>query len=183
MADWEGESDDRSGFLYTPTNTTMQWTKMLVDYIGNSFIGRIVCIMLIAASSACGKPAVEELTFTSPYANFIGAEYRLVGEVNAHGIYENLEHRVAPSYIVLIPGVVGIAGREVAFKRPIAKGKTIKILSAWREHTLLYSHVYYLVTLQDTDLPRDVQVQIRLYGGKEEMDAGLDPGVYERLVK
>ena len=182
MADWEGESDDRSGFLYTPTNTTMQWTKMLVDYIGNSFIGRIVCIMLIAASSACDKPAVDELTFTSPYANFIGAEYRVVAEVIAHGIYENLDQRVAPSYITLIPGV-GFTGPEVAFRRPIAKGQNIKILSAWREHTLLYSRVYYLVTLQDTDLPRDVQVQIPLRGDNEGVDAGLNPGVYERLAK
>ena len=182
MADWEGESDDQSGFLYTPTNTTMQWTKMLVDYIGNSFIGRIVCIMLIAASSACGKPAVDELTFTRPYANFIGAEYRLVGEVNAHGIYEDLNHRVAPSYIVLIPGV-GIGGPEVAFKRPIAKGQTIKILSAWRAHALLYSRVYYVVTSPDTDLPHDVPVRIDLSRGNEGVDAELNPGIYERLAK
>ena len=153
-----------------------------MDYTGNFFIGRSICIILIAASSACVKPAVDELTFTSPYANFIGAEYRVVAEVNAYGIYENLDQRVAPSYITLIPGV-GIAGPEVAFKRRIAKGQNIKILSAWREHTLLYNRVYYLVTSQDTDLPRDVQVQIELSRGNEGVDAGLNPGVYERLVK
>lgn len=155
---------------------------MLADYFSNNFIGRIVCMMLIATSSACIKPAVEELTFTSPYADFIGAEYRVVGEVIAHGIYENLNQRVAPSYITLVPGV-GFTGPEVAFRRPIAKGQHIKLLSAWREQTSLYSHVYYLVTLQNTDLPSDVQVRIRLYGGKEEMNTGLDPAVYERLAK
>jgi len=154
---------------------------MLVDYTGNYFVGRIVCIILIAASSACGKPAVDELTFTRPYANFIGAEYRLVAQVIAHGIYENLDHRVAPSYIVLTAGV-GFTGPEVAFRRPIAKGQTIKILSAWRAHSLLYSHDYYVVAFPDTDLPRDVHVRIGITGNVG-VDAGLDPGIYERLAR
>lgn len=155
---------------------------MLADYIGNSFIGRIVCIILIAASSACGKPVVDELTLTSPYAEIIGAEYRVVAEVIAHGVYENLNQRVAPSYITLVPGV-GFDGPEVAFRKPIAKGQNIKILSAWREHTLLYNRVYYQVTVQDTDLPHDVPVRIDLSRGNEGVDAGLNPGVYEKLAK
>lgn len=155
---------------------------MLVDYIGNNFIGRIVCIVLITTSSACIKPAVEELTFTSPYADFIGAEYRVVGDVIAHGIYENLNHRVTPSYITLVPGV-GFTGPEVAFRRPIAKGQHIKLLSAWRERQLLSWDVYYLVTLKDTALPSDAPIQIELSRGNEGVDAGLNPAVYEKLAK
>lgn len=155
---------------------------MLAEYIRKSFIGRIVCMMVIATSSACIKPAVEELTLTSPYANLIGAEYRVVGDVVAHGIYKNLNQRVAPSYITLVPGV-GFSGPEVAFKKPIAKGQHITILSAWRERQLISWDVYYLVTLQNTDLPRDVPVQIELSRGNEGVDAGLNPAVYERLAK
>ncbi|MBS0184288.1 MAG: hypothetical protein JSS39_18030 [Nitrospira sp.] len=139
-------------------------------------------MMVIATSSACIKPAVEELTLTSPYANLIGAEYRVVGDVVAHGIYKNLNQRVAPSYITLVPGV-GFSGPEVAFKKPIAKGQHITILSAWRERQLISWDVYYLVTLQNTDLPRDVPVQIELSRGNEGVDAGLNPAVYERLAK
>lgn len=155
---------------------------MLADYIGNNFIVLILCVMLIATSSACNKPTVEELTFTNPYANLIGAEYRVVGDVVAHGIYENLNQRVAPSYITLVPGV-GLSGPEVAFKKRIAKGQHITILSAWREQQLISWDVYYLVTLQNTDLPRDVPVQIELSRGNEGVDAGLNPAVYERLAK
>jgi hypothetical protein len=154
---------------------------MLANYTENYFIERIVCIILIAALSACVKLPDKELTFTSPYANFIGTEYRIVAEVNAYGIYENLDKKVV-SFIDLIPGV-GIAGPEVALKRRIAKGQIIKILSAWREYKLLYSDVYYSVALQDTDLPRDVQVRIELSRGNEGVDAGLNPDVYERLAK
>ncbi len=156
---------------------------MLADYIGNNFIGRIVCVICIAASSACVKLPVEELPSTSPYAKIIGAEYRIVGDVSAYGIYERVGDRKVLSYVTLIPGV-GIGGSLVESKGPIVKGQLIKILSAWRTHLLGFTlEVYYLVTFQDTDLPYDVPVQIDLSRGNEGVDAGLNPGVYERLAK
>lgn len=152
-----------------------------MNYTGSYVIGRIVCVVLIAASSACVNRTVDELTFTNPYSNIIDAEYRIIGEVNAYGIYEMPDRKVV-SYITLIPGV-GIAGPEVAFKRRITKGQKIKILSAWLDRSLLHDDVYYVVTFQDTDLPRDVQVRIKLSRGNEGVDAGLNSGVYERLAK
>lgn len=155
---------------------------MLTDNMKKSFIGRIVCMMFIATSSACVSPAVEELTFASPYAEFIGAEYRVVGDVIAHGIYENLNQRVTPSYITVVPGV-GFTGPEVAFRKPIAKGQHIQILSAWRVRQLLSWDVYYLVTLKDATLPADVPIRIELSRSNEGMNAGLNPALYERLPK
>lgn len=155
--------------------------RFKVNCTKNYFIGRIICLILIAASSACAARDVDELTFTTPYANIIGTEYRTVAEVNAYGIYKNLDKKEV-SFITLIPGV-GIAGPEVAFVRKIAKGQYIKILSAWRKHKLLNDDVYYVVALQDTDSPRDVQIQIELSRGNEGVDAGLNPSIYERLVK
>src|SRR3989338_2011869 len=143
------------------------------------FIERIVCLILIATSSACIIRDVDELTFTAPYANIIGNEYRTIAEVNAYGIYNNL-YKKEVSFITLIPGV-GIAGPEVAFKRKIAKGQKIKILGAWRKHKFLTDDVYYYVALQDTDSPRDIQIQIELSRGNEGADAELNSGVYEKL--
>ena len=145
------------------------------------FIGRLVCLIWISTSSACAENAVDELTFTSPYASIIGAEYRIVEEVNAYGIYKNMDRKEV-SIITLIPGV-GIAGPEVAFKKQISKGQTIKILSAWREHRFLTSDVYYLVALQDADLPRGIQVKIKLSRGNEGVGAELNPRVYERITR
>ena len=145
------------------------------------FIGRLVCLIWIAASSACVEHAQDELTFTSPYANIIGTKYRTVAEVNVYGIYKNMDRKEV-SIITLIPGV-GIAGPEVAFEKRIAKGQTIRILSAWRERKLLSSDVYYLVEFQDADLPRGIPIQIELSRGNEGVDAGLNPRVYEKLAK
>lgn len=145
------------------------------------FIGRLVCLIWIAASSACVEHAQDELTFTSPYANIIGAEYRIVAEVNAYGIYKNMDRKEV-SIITLIPGV-GIAGPEVAFEKRIAKGQILRILSAWRERKLLSSDVYYLVEFRDADLPRGIPIRIELSRGNEGVDAGLNPRVYEKLAK
>lgn len=87
------------------------------------------------------------------------------------------------SSVDLIPGV-GIGGSLVESKGPIVKGQHIKILSAWRLLLLGFTReVYYLVTFQDTDLPHDVPVRIPLSYGNEGVDAGLNPGIYERLAK
>jgi hypothetical protein len=154
---------------------------MLADYSRNNFVGWILYVMLIVSPSACVKLPVEELPSTSPYAKIIGAEYRIVGDVSAYGIYERVDGRKVLSYITLIPGV-GIKGSLVESKGPIAKGQRIKILSAWRIPILGFTRaVYYLVKFQDADLPHDVPVRIDLSRGNEGVDVGLNPGTYERL--
>ena len=156
---------------------------MLADYIGNNFMGRIVCMMLIATSSACVKLSVEELPSTSPYAKIIGVEYRVVGDVSAYGIHERVDGRKILSYITLIPGV-GIGGSLVESMGPIVKRQHIKLLSVWRMHLLGFTQdIYYLVMLKDTTLRNDVPIQIKLSRGNEGVDAGLNPAVYERLAK
>ena len=71
----------------------------------------------------------------------------------------------------------------MAFKKRIAKGQIISILSAWRKRMLLDSYVYYVVALQDADIPHDVQVRIDLIRGNEGEGAELNPRVYERIRK
>jgi len=143
------------------------------------FLRSLVCLILISASSACVTRAVDELTFKSPYAGLVGVEFRVIGEVNAYGIYESLNKK-AVSYITLIPGV-GIAGPEVAFKRRIANGQVIRVLSAWRQRKTLSSNVYYLISARVADLPRNVPVRIDLSRGNEGVDVGLNPNIYESV--
>ncbi len=156
---------------------------MLADHIGRSFIGRIVCMMLLATSTACVQLPVEELPPTSPYASFIGVEYRVVGDVSAYGIYERADGRKVLSYVELIPGS-GISGSLVESKGPLVKGQQIKILSAWRMHIFgITQGVYYVVTSQDKNLLYDVPIRIELSRGNEGVDSDLNPAVYERLAK
>ena len=120
-----------------------------------------------------------DLTLTSPYTQVVGTQYQTIAALDAYGIYQDLDKKVI-SYIELIPGV-GISGPEVAFKKRIAKGQKITILSAWRERKLLHSNVYYVVTLQDEGLPDDIQVRIDLSRGNEGEGVELNPSIYERI--
>lgn len=150
--------------------------------IRKRYISQFVCLIWLVIFSGCVRPTVIELTRTSPYAQIVGTEYRIVAPVDAYGIYGNLDNRKVISYIELIPGV-GIAGPEVAFRKRIAKGQKITVLSAWRERKLLYSDVYYVIALQGADLPPDIQVRIDLSRGNEGLDAELNQRIYERLTR
>ena len=108
-------------------------------------ISQVVCLIWFTVFSGCARPTVVELTLTSPYAQVVGTKYRIIAPVDAYGIYENLDKKVI-SYVELIPGV-GIAGPEVAFRKRIAEGQIITVLSAWRESALLSSNVYYVIAL------------------------------------
>lgn len=145
-------------------------------------ISQFICLIWLTVFGGCAKPAAVELTRTSPYAQIVGTEYRIVAPVDAYGIYGNLDNRKAISYITLIPGV-GISGPEVAFKKRIAKGQKITVLSAWQKRMLLDSYVYYVISLQGADLPHDVQVRIDLIRGNEGVGAELNPRVYERITR
>jgi hypothetical protein len=136
-------------------------------------------LFLVIASSACDKRSVDNLTLKKPYANIIGKEYRVVGEVDAYGIYEDLDHKKV-AYITLISGV-GIAGSEVAFRKRIAKGQNFEILSAWQENRLLGSDIYYLVSISNSELPRGIQVRLELSRGNEMENGEINPRLYEKL--
>lgn len=146
--------------------------------INKRYAYRFICLVLLTVLNGCTKPT--ELTLENPYAQIVGAEYRIVAAVDAYGIYEDLDKKVI-SFIELIPGV-GIGGPEVAFRKRIVKGQKIKILSAWRERKFLYNDTYYVIALQDADLPRGIQVRIDLSRGNEGVGADLNNIVYERIT-
>lgn len=145
----------------------------------NRHTSQFICLIWLTIFSGCAKPTLVELPLTSQYGQIVGAEYRIIEAVDAYGIYEDLDKKVI-SYITLIPGV-GISGPEVAFKKRIPKGQRITVMSAWRERKLLHSNVYYVIALQDTDLPRGIQVRIDLSRGNEGVGAELNQRVYEKI--
>jgi hypothetical protein len=148
-----------------------------MNFVGGWAIG----LLLVISSSACDEHSADadNLTLKNPYKKIIDTEYRIVGEVNAYGIYEDLDKKKL-SYITLIPGV-GIAGPEVAFKRRIANGQRLKVVSAWQEHKLISNDVYYLVLIQDSGLPGDIQIRLELSRGNEGGNGELNPHFYKRL--
>jgi hypothetical protein len=149
------------------------------NYTKNRHISQFICLIWLTIFSGCAEPTLVELPLSSQYGQIAGSEYRIIAAVEAYGIYENLDKKVI-SYITLIPGV-GISGPEVAFKKRIDKGQKIVVLSAWQERKLLHSNVYYVIALQDTNIPRDIQVRIDLSRGNEGVGAELNQRVYEKI--
>lgn len=141
----------------------------------------VVGVLGVLVCGACAKPSVTELTKTSPYAKVVNADYRVVAEVSAYGIYKDLDKKEI-LYLTLIPGV-GIAGPEVAFKTRVRKGQEIKVLSAWRTKGLFSDDVYYIVSLPGTDFPPNIEVQLELSRGNEGEGAELNPRIYERQTR
>ena len=102
---------------------------------------RLVCLCLVIAVGACNQGPDEELSSTRPYADLIGTEYRVVADdLNAYGIYGSWPDKTV-TRVTLIPGL-GIGGREIAFRRHVSKGQTIRILSAWRQPFVLDNGLY-----------------------------------------
>ncbi len=111
----------------------------------------------------------------------IGHEYRVIGDVDAYGIKQDLQDEDA-SYVTLIPPP-GIGGPEVVFKRRVPAGQTFRIRRAMRRFVLLDNGTEYVIDLQGSDLPQDIEVRLALMRGNESGEADLNPPLYQRLVK
>ena len=140
---------------------------------------RFAALVLAILVSGCSSGIPENLTSEHPYSGFIGARYRVVAtNLYAYGVYESLNDKKL-SYITLVP--LDLSGPEFAFRRTVAPGQTITILSAWRRAVLLDSGVYYLVEVENADLPQDIPVRLEMFRGNEGRDGDLNPEIYKRL--
>lgn len=134
---------------------------------------------MVVALAGCQLGVHEEVTSKKPYADLIGAKYSLVGEgLYAYGVYESSSNRTV-RFVELIP--LHIAGSEIAFKRTVPKERVIKILSAWRHHKLLETLIYYVVAVENSDLPEGVPVWLELSRGNEGVGVDLNPAIYKRV--
>ena len=120
-----------------------------------------VCIcMCVLALATCSSGPAKEITSTKPYADLIGSKYRIVADnVYAYGVYDALPNRTA-GWVILSP--IKLGGRENVLLRTIPKGQTIRILSAWQHLVLFDTGVYYLVAVENADLPPGVPIRLEL---------------------
>jgi hypothetical protein len=141
---------------------------------------RLVATCLLVALAACDGAPGPEISSTPPYKDFIGAEYRVVGDqLRASGVYASPNERTALKYVNLLP--FGVGGREIAFDRPVPRGQVLKIIGAWRKFRSLDPTVYYLVMLEHSDLPTEVPTRLVLTGDNVGAGGDLNPAIFERL--
>lgn len=142
---------------------------------------RITLFAIGLFAGASGGCSPRDISHEPPFANMIGHEYRVIGDVDAYGIKQDLQDKDA-SYVTLIPPP-GIGGPEVVFKRRVPKGQTFRIRGAMRRSVLLDNGTEYVIDLQRSDLPQDIEVRLALMRGNESGEADLNPRLCQRLVK
>jgi hypothetical protein len=159
----------------------MAKTSHLITKTATAQVWACLCVAALTLVG-CQRGPDEELTSTKPHADLIGARYRVVSTVlHAYGVYASLNEKKSISMVDVIPFPIG--GPEVAFDRVVARGQIVKILSAWRHHSIVRTRVYYLVALEGLDLPEGVPIRLELSRGNEGVGAELNPAIYEKLPR
>jgi hypothetical protein len=143
--------------------------------VGRVGVASAAAALGVGSLVACSSNLADR----QPYASFIGREYRVVGDVDAYGIKEDLKDGQA-SYVTLIPQP-GIGGPEVVFRRRIAKGTMFRIRDARRRFYVFGNGTEYIVDLMSPEVPKGLEVRIGLFRGNEEGSVDLNPRLYERL--
>ena len=142
-------------------------------------VGAWTCLCVVLMLAACRGGPGRELTSTKPYADLIGAKYMVVADnLIAYGVYESLNDRRV-TFIELVPTRIG--GPEFAFHRNVPQGTVVRILSAWRRFPLMDRSIYYLVAVENWDLPEGIPVELQLDRGNEGVGADPNPAIYKKL--
>jgi hypothetical protein len=156
-------------------------TSRCSEFLVHVAIGVATSVCLMVGLGGCTQGR-EEITFTKPYADFIGREYRVItDDLHAYGVYDSLDSKKLIE-ITLIPGV-GIGGPEIAFRKPVPKGQVIRILSAWQKSMLFERRIYYLVSVPNSELPQGVPIQVELFLGNKGVGADLNSSAYKRILQ
>ena len=75
-----------------------------------------------------------EVTNRKPFADYIGREYRVVGNVSALAWNDFPDKDTILSISIMSPPLV--RNRVVSYSKPLKPGQTVRIVSAWRNLTL-----------------------------------------------
>ena len=148
--------------------------------VGRSVAAVAVSVMIVG----CGDGSGRDVSQHEPYASLIGAEYRVVGDVNAYGITKDLgSGRIDHVTLIAAPG---ISGPEVLFKKAIRTGTTFHVTGIRRVFRPFDNDLQYVVQLDDSELPVGVEVEIDLLGsneGSEGSNGWLNPAAYEKVKR
>jgi hypothetical protein len=111
----------------------------------------------------------------------VGHTYRIVGDVDASGVYGPVSVE-PPKFIMLHPRSRRPSGPEIAFTRQLPRGQTFRIVSARIFDTPISDTIYYLLEFPDDPLRTSAPVQIRFNRDNGSLDDGrLNPSYYERV--
>ena len=119
----------------------------------------LLAVAIVLGVAGYGPPAPRsDVSDHQPYADYIGRQYRIVGEVSACA-WNDFPDKDKILSITLTPSVCA-ANRFVSYQTPIDKGKRVRIVRAWRTYDLFEINEDYVVSVADAGLPRGVEIRV-----------------------
>ena len=141
--------------------------------MGAAFASLAIAIVLGIAGYGPAAPEAE-VTNQKPYADYIGREYRVVGDVAAYA-WNDFPDKNRILSVTLTPPP-GTRNRFVSSVTPLRTGQRVRILSAWRSYTMVEIVRKYVVAVPDAGLPNGVPITMTVGA-----DGIPDPRVYEQV--
>ena len=115
-----------------------------------------------------------DVTRQKPYSDFIGREYRVIGDISAYA-WNDFPDKAKILTITLSPPP-GTRNRFVSSVTPLQKGQRVRVLSAWRSYDLLEIIRRYAVAVPDAGLPNGGPITMRVGS-----DGVPDPRFFEPI--
>jgi hypothetical protein len=136
--------------------------------VAGLFVLAFVAVHTLGSAAALGK---EDLR--------IGQRYKIVGDLYAYGVADNLNTREL-SLISLVP--LHLSGPEIVSRQVVPKGSVLTIIEKMPKRFLsfLYSD-RYAVRTTEIDVPRGIPVVVDLCCGIRGKTTPLSPAIFEPL--
>ena len=153
-------------------------TRMLLSIAKWMAISVFGLFVVILAYGLGGYPSPfpdTEVTHERPYAEFVGREYRVTGNVGALA-WNDFPDKAKILSFSLTPLVV--RNRFVSYRISLQPGQKVRIVSAWRRFVLVEFRYHYVVYVPGAGLPDGIPITMKV-----NSDGIPDPLLYEVIQK
>jgi len=152
----------------------------IMKWIVFTAFGLLAVVIVLGVGGVRSHFPDTEVTQEKPYADFVGREYRVTGDVIALA-WNDFPDKAKILSVSLMPPP-GVRNRFVSYSIPLQPGQRVRIISAWRHFALVEFTNYYLISVPGAGLPDGIPITMKV-----NSDGVPDPLVYEatdsRLLK
>ena len=132
-------------------NSVLKWTAVTVF--------GLLAVLIIIGVGGIRLPfwfPNTDVTHERPYADFVGREYRVTGNVTALA-WNDFPDKAKTLNVSLMPSP-GARNRFVSYSIPLQLGQNVRIISAWRQFELVEFSYRYVVSVPGAGLPDGIPI-------------------------
>ena len=126
-----------------------------VVYVGFAAVASFAVVVVLTVGGIQSPFPVTDISSRQPYADAVGREYRVVGNVIAIAWNDFPDKETLLSITLMSPP--GHANRFVSWTVPLKQGQVVRITGARRQFDWLGFRLWYVVSLPGMDWPKGVQ--------------------------